>query len=43
MARFMVYWFYFEDGATVCCRGMSKVEMQAEIRKHGKLVKVVPA
>lgn len=43
MARFMVYWFRFEDGYRVCCRGMSQVELKAEVRKHGKLIEVTPA
>ena len=39
----MFYWFYFADGYRCCCRGMDKVEMAAEVRKHGKMVKKIKA
>ena len=39
----MFYWFTFEDGYSVCAKGFSKTEMAHEVRKHGKLVRKVPA
>ena len=37
----MFYWFTFEDGYEVCCKGFSKQEI--EVRKHGKLIAKTPA
>ena len=34
----MFYWFIFTDGYEVCTRGLSKQELKAEERKHGKLI-----
>lgn len=34
-------WLYFEDGYRCPCRGMDEVELAAEERKHGKLIKCV--
>lgn len=30
--------FTFEDGYKMICRGLSKIELQAEVRKHGRLI-----
>ena len=32
------YWFYFEDGFSVCVRGFSKQEMSVMVAKHGRLI-----
>lgn len=34
----MFYWFFFEDGYSVCAKGFSKQELRIEERKHGKLI-----
>lgn len=34
----MFYWFIFTDGYEVCTKGLSKQELKAEERKHGKLI-----
>ena len=33
------YWFEFADGYRVCTRGMSKLELNVEERKHGKFIR----
>ena len=33
------YWYTFQDGYRVCVRGFSPQEFQAEIDKHGMMVK----
>ena len=38
MKTYNWYRFTFEDGHRMECKGMSKNEMLAEIRKHGKLI-----
>lgn len=37
------YWFTFADGFRKCCAGYSKVEMQHEVLRHGKLINKVRA
>lgn len=37
------YWFIFEDGYRCCVRGMDKLELAAEVRKHGKLIRKTEA
>lgn len=37
------YWYVFTDGTKIWAMGMDKVEMQAEARKHGKLVSKMSA
>lgn len=37
------YWYVFADGTKMWAMGMDKVEMQSEVRKHGKLVSKTPA
>lgn len=37
------YWYVFEDGTKMWAMGMDKVEIQAEVIKHGKLVSKTPA
>lgn len=37
----MFYWFIFEDGYRVACKGMSGTELKIETRKHGKLLRKV--
>lgn len=32
--------YIFEDGYQVICRGMSKLEMQHEVLKHGKCIEI---
>lgn len=39
----MFYWFTFEDGYEVCCKGFSKQEMRVEVRKHGKVISKILA
>lgn len=34
--------YYFADGTWVWCRGMSVRERNAEIRKHGQIVRFEP-
>ena len=43
MASKVWKWYFFEDGYAVCTRGLDKVELQAEVRKHGKLLGTRPA
>lgn len=33
------YWFEYADGYRHACRGLSKQELKAEERKHGKLLR----
>ena len=39
----MFYRYIFTDGYTCFVKGMSKTELKAEERKHGKLIKKVNA
>lgn len=32
-------WYLFEDGAQIWFNGLSQREKQAEIRKHGRIVR----
>lgn len=32
------YWFYFADGYRCAVRGLSKAEMSALVREHGKCI-----
>ena len=32
------YWYNFADGYSTCVMGMSKLELAAVERKHGKLI-----
>lgn len=34
--------YFFEDGTQILCRGMNTRERDAEIRKHGKIIKFKP-
>lgn len=38
MKTYNWYTFRFADGSEVICRGMSRVELQHEVLKHGKLI-----
>lgn len=38
MSKVVWYRFEFEDGNVQICRGMSRLELKVEIRKHGKLI-----
>lgn len=37
------YWFFFADGYHCWALGMSRQELNVEERKHGKLLRKVPA
>lgn len=37
------YWFTFADGYRVCTRGFSRLELQREESKHGKLLQMSEA
>jgi hypothetical protein len=39
----MFFLFYFADGYRCACRGFDSVELAAEVRKHGEIVKVEKA
>ena len=37
MEKFEWYRYVFEDGYVMICRGMSRLELDVENRKHGEL------
>ena len=39
----MFFWFIFQDGYKACTRGYSAIELQHEERKHGKMIRKLPA
>ena len=30
--------YYFEDGTVIICKGMNKLELTNEVKRHGKLI-----
>ena len=34
----MYYWYFFEDGYSVCVKGLSENEFAWEVKKHGNLI-----
>jgi hypothetical protein len=38
-----LYWYIFADGYRYGTRGLSRCELAAKVRKHGRLVSKVPA
>jgi hypothetical protein len=37
------FWFHFMDGYKVCVRGFSRIELEHEEARHGKLIRMVAA
>jgi hypothetical protein len=37
------FWFHFMDGYKVCVRGFSRIELEHEELRHGKLIRMVAA
>lgn len=35
------YWYTFADGYNCCVVGFSKQELEIEVQKHGKVVRIV--
>ena len=40
MKKYQWYRYIFEDGHVEICKGMSRLELNVENRKHGKLIDI---